>query len=212
MAPPTAATTRTPSISEARPGASRRPTCSAPRCPARLGPARPRSSCRGEDDERCPVGQSEALFCALKRGANPPCELVIYPGEGHAFTSAGTPSVREDAVRRIVEWLARWTEPPVRPQRALTPPWGRHALDGSAAGLRGPAVLVQAAAGVLLALLLLLVALLLGFLRLRVRLLVALRFILLLCHGGLLGCGVERRRDATALEDWQRACPPSCRA
>ncbi|WP_046060114.1 S9 family peptidase [Paracidovorax citrulli] len=73
---------------------------------------------QGEDDERCPVGQSEALFCALKRGANPPCELVIYPGEGHAFTSAGTPSVREDAVRRIVEWLARWTEPPVRPQRA----------------------------------------------------------------------------------------------
>lgn len=66
---------------------------------------------QGEDDQRCPVGQSEALFCALKRGANPPCELVIYPGEGHGFTASGAPSVRQDAARRIVEWLERWIDP-----------------------------------------------------------------------------------------------------
>ncbi|MDA8453354.1 S9 family peptidase [Acidovorax sp. GBBC 3334] len=70
---------------------------------------------QGENDQRCPVGQSEALFCALKRGANPPCELVIYPGEGHTFTVSGAPSVRRDAVQRIVEWVERWVDEPLAP-------------------------------------------------------------------------------------------------
>ena len=64
----------------------------------------------GEADERCPLSQSEELFVAMRRGARPPCELVIYPGGTHKFTSQGKPSHRLDAMRRIVEWLTRWVD------------------------------------------------------------------------------------------------------
>lgn len=67
---------------------------------------------QGEDDERCPKCQAEELFVSMKRGANPPCELVIYPGASHKFTTEGKPSQRIDALRRIVRWLTHWTDPP----------------------------------------------------------------------------------------------------
>jgi hypothetical protein len=54
------------------------------------------------------------LFVSIKRGANPTCELVIYPKASHKFTTEGRPSQRLDALRRIAQWLTRWTTLPRR--------------------------------------------------------------------------------------------------
>lgn len=62
----------------------------------------------GEMDERCPKSQAEELFVTIRRHANASCELVIYPGASHEFTTEGKPSHRVDAVERVVEWLNRW--------------------------------------------------------------------------------------------------------
>ncbi|MDP9044011.1 MAG: S9 family peptidase [Pseudomonadota bacterium] len=63
---------------------------------------------QGKDDERCPKCQSEELFVSLYRASDTPAELVLYPGETHSFLGTGTPSCREDAAERIVDWLIRF--------------------------------------------------------------------------------------------------------
>jgi dipeptidyl aminopeptidase/acylaminoacyl peptidase len=66
---------------------------------------------QGTHDERCPKCQSEELFVSMMRAGDTPAELVLYPGEDHHFLGEGTPSVREDAARRIVDWLERHVLP-----------------------------------------------------------------------------------------------------
>lgn len=61
---------------------------------------------QGKEDERCPKCQSEELFVSMMRAGETPAEMVLYPDEGHLFLGEGAPSVREDACRRIVDWLA----------------------------------------------------------------------------------------------------------
>ena len=63
----------------------------------------------GHDDERCPRSQAEAAFVALRRGGNQASELVLYPGEGHKFTSQGKAGHRVDVMQRVVDWITRWT-------------------------------------------------------------------------------------------------------
>lgn len=65
---------------------------------------------QGADDERCPKCQSEELFVSLMCAGNTPAEMVLYPGEDHHFLGDGTPSVREDAALRIIDWLRRHVE------------------------------------------------------------------------------------------------------
>jgi dipeptidyl aminopeptidase/acylaminoacyl peptidase len=60
---------------------------------------------QGADDERCPKCQSEELFVSLMKAGTTPAELVIYPQEDHHFLGEGTPSVREDAAGRIIDWV-----------------------------------------------------------------------------------------------------------
>jgi dipeptidyl aminopeptidase/acylaminoacyl peptidase len=62
---------------------------------------------QGKDDERCPKCQSEELFVSMYRAGRAPAELVLYPGESHAFLGEGKPSCRQDAATRIVEWIGR---------------------------------------------------------------------------------------------------------
>jgi dipeptidyl aminopeptidase/acylaminoacyl peptidase len=69
---------------------------------------------QGEEDQRCPKGQSEELFVTLSRATGTPAEMVLYPGGGHHFYEDGKLSHRIDAVRRVVVWLCRWIEVPVR--------------------------------------------------------------------------------------------------
>ncbi len=61
----------------------------------------------GERDDRCPVGQAEQWFAALReRGV--PARLVRYPGGSHLFILNGRPSHRIDYNERIVAWLEQW--------------------------------------------------------------------------------------------------------
>ncbi|MBE7163004.1 MAG: prolyl oligopeptidase family serine peptidase, partial [Williamsia herbipolensis] len=61
-----------------------------------------------EFDHRCPIGQSEEWFSALRRHGVP-STLVRYPGVSHQFLVDGPPSFRLDYNRRIVDWAQRWT-------------------------------------------------------------------------------------------------------
>lgn len=64
----------------------------------------------GAEDERCPAGQAELWFAALRaRGQRP--ELVLYPGGSHLFILNGRPSHRRDYSLRVVEWLTRHVDP-----------------------------------------------------------------------------------------------------
>lgn len=58
----------------------------------------------GEADERCPIGQGEQMFIALK---NAGCEVEFarYPGGAHGFRRSGPPPHREDLLRRTLEWM-----------------------------------------------------------------------------------------------------------
>jgi dipeptidyl aminopeptidase/acylaminoacyl peptidase len=63
----------------------------------------------GGADERCPVGQAEQWFHALRvRGV--PAQLVLYPGGSHLFLLNGRPSHRADYSRRLVGWVTEHTD------------------------------------------------------------------------------------------------------
>ncbi|GII90416.1 S9 family peptidase [Sinosporangium siamense] len=61
----------------------------------------------GQDDDRCPMGQAEQWFAAL-RERKVPVRLVRYPGGSHLFIVNGRPSHRRDYNERIVSWLEQW--------------------------------------------------------------------------------------------------------
>ena len=60
----------------------------------------------GEADDRCPVGQAEQWFTAL-RTLGRDVEMVLYPEASHLFVLQGRPSHRADWNRRIVDWVVR---------------------------------------------------------------------------------------------------------
>jgi dipeptidyl aminopeptidase/acylaminoacyl peptidase len=70
----------------------------------------------GGNDERCPPGHQKAMYRALHEYLNVPCELVVYPGEGHGLT-------KYESRKAKMEWDIAWfkrhllgeaTEPPPR--------------------------------------------------------------------------------------------------
>ncbi len=63
---------------------------------------------QGENDGRCPRGQSEEVFAHLIRYTRTPVELVLYPQSTHAEAERGRPSNRVDYHNRIVAWGERW--------------------------------------------------------------------------------------------------------
>ncbi|WP_433061123.1 serine hydrolase [Dactylosporangium sp. CS-033363] len=89
----------------------------------------------GADDERCPVGQAEQWFTALReRGV--PSRLVLYPGASHLFILNGRPSHRADYNRRVVAWVER--RPPIDAahwQRRLEVLARRHRVPGAVLGV-----------------------------------------------------------------------------
>jgi dipeptidyl aminopeptidase/acylaminoacyl peptidase len=62
----------------------------------------------GEEDQRCPIGQSEEFFTALAALRIVPCELVRYPGASHLLPYRGRPRFRVDYARRLMEWVTRF--------------------------------------------------------------------------------------------------------
>jgi len=58
----------------------------------------------GEADERCPIGQGEQMFVALKK-AGCEVEFVRYPGGSHSFTNTGPLEHRHDYLSRVLGWF-----------------------------------------------------------------------------------------------------------
>ena len=58
----------------------------------------------GEDDYRCPIGQSEEMYVSLKR-LGKEVELVRFPGCSHSFLRTGHPKMRVEYLRRMKGWF-----------------------------------------------------------------------------------------------------------
>jgi dipeptidyl aminopeptidase/acylaminoacyl peptidase len=59
---------------------------------------------QSEEDYRCPMGQAEQLFIALKRLGRT-VELVRFPDESHGLSRSGQPRHREERLRHILRWF-----------------------------------------------------------------------------------------------------------
>jgi dipeptidyl aminopeptidase/acylaminoacyl peptidase len=60
---------------------------------------------QGEADNRCPIGQGEQMFVALKQ-AGCEVEFARYPGGSHAMLRVGPPSHRADFLGRLLGWFS----------------------------------------------------------------------------------------------------------
>lgn len=65
----------------------------------------------GEADDRCPIGQGEQMFVALKK-AGCEVEFVRYPGEAHLFLRIGAPEHRADFLARVLAWFKHYLGEP----------------------------------------------------------------------------------------------------
>ncbi len=60
-----------------------------------------------EEDLRCPLEQAQRYYTALKlKGV--PTELLVFPGENHELSRAGTPWHRRQRFEHILRWWARY--------------------------------------------------------------------------------------------------------
>jgi dipeptidyl aminopeptidase/acylaminoacyl peptidase len=69
---------------------------------------------QGAADARCPIGQAQQWFTAL-REQRVPTRLVLYPKASHLFIRTGRPSHRTDWNRRIVDWVEHHAGPDTEP-------------------------------------------------------------------------------------------------
>ncbi|EHS55887.1 S9 family peptidase [Paenibacillus sp. Aloe-11] len=58
----------------------------------------------GEEDLRCPVGQGDELYTALKR-LGKATRLIRYPGSNHSLLKSGKPSLRVDSFEQVIAWF-----------------------------------------------------------------------------------------------------------
>jgi dipeptidyl aminopeptidase/acylaminoacyl peptidase len=63
-----------------------------------------------EDDLRCPIGQAEQLYVALKKRRKE-VVLVRFPDENHELSRSGKPRHRLERFRIILEWFTRRLAP-----------------------------------------------------------------------------------------------------
>lgn len=62
-----------------------------------------------EGDWRCPIGQAQELFTALKRLKKCHVEFVWYPSEtSHGMSRSGPPDLRLDRLNRYAEWFDKY--------------------------------------------------------------------------------------------------------
>ena len=59
-----------------------------------------------EDDLRCPLGQGERYYAALKRNGVE-AELLIFPGENHELSRSGRPRHRLQRFEAVLDWWSR---------------------------------------------------------------------------------------------------------
>lgn len=70
----------------------------------------------GEADVRCPIGQSEEYFVALKR-LGKTVEFVRFPECSHLFLRMVHPRMREEYLARMLAWFDRYIGPGVAARR-----------------------------------------------------------------------------------------------
>jgi dipeptidyl aminopeptidase/acylaminoacyl peptidase/CubicO group peptidase (beta-lactamase class C family) len=108
---------------------------------------------QGAADDRCPVGQAEQWFMALRQN-DVPAKLVLYPDESHLFILSGKPSHRDDFNRRVVDWVREHAEKRMpldakHWQRRLSALAKKHGVPGAALGILRDGEIIQAHHGVL---------------------------------------------------------------
>jgi dipeptidyl aminopeptidase/acylaminoacyl peptidase len=70
------------------------------------------------NDLRCPLGQGERYFAALKRNGVP-TEMLIFPGENHELSRGGRPRHRLQRFEAVLEWWSRHLPSAANPGRAV---------------------------------------------------------------------------------------------
>lgn len=60
----------------------------------------------GAEDHRCPLGQGQEMYNAVKRHYDQ-IELIIYPESSHGLSRNGRPSLRCARLRAISDWFAQ---------------------------------------------------------------------------------------------------------
>jgi dipeptidyl aminopeptidase/acylaminoacyl peptidase/CubicO group peptidase (beta-lactamase class C family) len=95
---------------------------------------------QGAADFRCPVGQAQQWYAAL-REQGVPTRLVLYPDGTHLFILDGPPSHRMDFNQRIVDWVEQYAnagKPRIDAahwQRRLATLAERHHVPGATLGI-----------------------------------------------------------------------------
>ncbi|WP_342024746.1 S9 family peptidase [Arthrobacter citreus] len=75
---------------------------------ARVGDVRtPTLVIHSEEDLRCPVEQAQRYYTALKHNGVS-TQLLLFPGENHELSRAGTPWHRRQRFEHILRWWAQW--------------------------------------------------------------------------------------------------------
>ena len=83
---------------------------------ARVGDVRtPTLVIHSEEDLRCPVEQAQRYYTSLKQNGVP-AELLLFPGENHELSRAGTPWHRRQRFEHILRWWAQWLPTPANPE------------------------------------------------------------------------------------------------
>ncbi|GGB28984.1 serine hydrolase [Flexivirga endophytica] len=115
---------------------------------------------QGAADVRCPTGQAQQWFSAL-REQGVPTRLALYPGGSHLFIVNGRPSHRLDFNQRIIDWLEQYGGTGSKRPRLDQAHWQRrvaelsrrHKVPGAQLGIlrlgEADDELVEAATGVL---------------------------------------------------------------
>jgi dipeptidyl aminopeptidase/acylaminoacyl peptidase len=75
----------------------------------------------GENDDRCPIGQSEEYYTAL-REHGVKTEFLRYPGASHGLGSIAPPSHRLHRQQAVVDWLAEHVLDAPGPRNATAAP------------------------------------------------------------------------------------------
>ena len=60
-----------------------------------------------EQDWRCPLEQAQRMYVALRANGTP-TQLLLFPGEGHELSRSGRPRHREQRLRAVLDWWAKW--------------------------------------------------------------------------------------------------------
>jgi dipeptidyl aminopeptidase/acylaminoacyl peptidase len=69
-----------------------------------------------ENDLRCPIGQGERYYAALKRNGVA-TELLVFPGENHELSRSGRPRHRLQRFDAVLQWWSRYLPTASNPAR-----------------------------------------------------------------------------------------------